>query len=156
ATVVFGTLRGIGSTNTGNDVATVVYDAELSTGNFALTVKKEVKDTAGAAMVADYAQTFGLDSGPARDRGNGYVAGAIYDESTGRPLAGASVAITPSGQPPAITIDSGRYTRSLPEGAYTIEASAAGYTTVWRQVIVPAGAGVVPIDIRLTRRAAEK
>src|SRR6188508_2948075 len=26
-----------------------------------------------------------------------------------------------------------------------------GYTTVWRQIIVAAGAGVIPIDVRLTK-----
>src|SRR5262249_34671422 len=36
--------------------------------------------------------------------------------------------------------------------AYTIHAFADGYTDVWRQVIVSAGRGVVPIDIRLTLR----
>ncbi|HWS73185.1 MAG TPA: hypothetical protein VN605_13800, partial [Thermoanaerobaculia bacterium] len=38
--------------------------------------------------------------------------------------------------------------------AYTIEAKADGYTSVWRQVVVPPGTGVVPIDIRLTLRGA--
>ena len=33
-----------------------------------------------------------------------------------------------------------------------IHAFADGYTDVWRQVIVSAGRGVVPIDIRLTAR----
>ncbi|MGA7614328.1 MAG: Ig-like domain-containing protein, partial [Thermoanaerobaculia bacterium] len=44
----------------------------------------------------------------------------------------------------------GTYTTRLPEGAYTIHASAPGYTEVWRQIVVPAGQGVLPIDIRLT------
>ena len=50
----------------------------------------------------------------------------------------------------------GRYTLPLPEGAHTIKAAADGYTTVWRQIIVPAGAGVVPIDIRLAKRGDVK
>ncbi|HMJ82987.1 MAG TPA: Ig-like domain-containing protein, partial [Vicinamibacterales bacterium] len=50
----------------------------------------------------------------------------------------------------------GRYTLPLPEGAHTIQATAEGYTTVWRQIIVPAGAGVVPIDIRLAKRGDVK
>jgi len=50
----------------------------------------------------------------------------------------------------------GRYTLPLPEGAHTIQATADGYTSVWRQIIVPAGAGVVPIDIRLTKRGDVK
>ncbi|MEO8033856.1 MAG: Ig-like domain-containing protein, partial [Acidobacteriota bacterium] len=47
---------------------------------------------------------------------------------------------------------SGRYTIALPEGAYTLHASAPGHTDVWRQVVVPAGVGVIPLDIRLTTR----
>jgi RHS repeat-associated protein len=57
---------------------------------------------------------------------------------------------------PSTSDDRGRYTRALAEGAYTMEANAAGFTTVWRQVVVPAGAGVIPIDIRLTRRAEQQ
>ena len=48
----------------------------------------------------------------------------------------------------------GRYLVRLPEGAHTIKATMTGYTTVWRQIIVTAGAGVIPIDIRLTRIGA--
>lgn len=50
----------------------------------------------------------------------------------------------------------GRYTLIVPEGAHTIEVTAPSYTTVWRQIIVPAGAGIVPIDIRLTQRGETK
>jgi RHS repeat-associated protein len=50
----------------------------------------------------------------------------------------------------------GRYTLIVPEGAHTIEVTAPEYTTVWRQIIVPAGAGIVPIDIRLTQRGETK
>jgi RHS repeat-associated protein len=56
----------------------------------------------------------------------------------------------------ATTETRGRYTMPLPEGAHTIQATAPGYTTVWRQIVVPAGAGVVPIDIRLTKRGDVK
>ncbi|HYO76846.1 MAG TPA: Ig-like domain-containing protein, partial [Thermoanaerobaculia bacterium] len=86
--------------------------------------------------------------------GKGYVTGAVYDATTGRPLANATVAIR--GGDVLHTNDRGRYSRALGEGAYTIEATADGYTTVWRQVVVPAGAGVVPIDIRLTRAGASQ
>ncbi len=46
----------------------------------------------------------------------------------------------------------GQYTAFVPEGAYTIHAYADGYTDVWRQVVVPAGTGIIPIDIRLGAR----
>ncbi|MBW3565715.1 MAG: DUF2235 domain-containing protein [Acidobacteria bacterium] len=49
-----------------------------------------------------------------------------------------------------VSVDSrGRYVMRLQEGAHTLEISSPGYTTAWRQVIVPAGASVVPIDVIL-------
>ena len=71
---------------------------------------------------------------------------------TRRPRAGvnAEVALT------QVADTRGRYTIQLPEGAHTIEVNAAGYSSVWRQIVVPAGAGVVPIDIRLTPRGTSK
>jgi len=54
------------------------------------------------------------------------------------------------------TDNKGRYTARVPEGAHTIRVSATDHTTVWRQIIVPAGAGVIPIDIRLARRGLTK
>ncbi len=65
----------------------------------------------------------------------------------------AGTAAVPATNTFTATTDSrGRYLVRLPEGAHTIRASKTGYTSVWRQIIVPAGAGVVPIDIRLTRQ----
>ncbi|HUP60264.1 MAG TPA: Ig-like domain-containing protein [Thermoanaerobaculia bacterium] len=143
-------LTGTVALNATGDTATITL-ASVPAKHLALTVKKSVKDAGGASMVADYTQTFQFSDDPALERGKGYVSGAVYDATNGRPLAGARVFLNPQSS----ILNSnpkGRYTLALPEGAYTIEASAPGYTTVWRQVVVPAGAGVVPIDIRLTRR----
>jgi RHS repeat-associated protein len=137
--------------------ATVASDANTAVVTFAsalpevavtLTVAKEVQDTSGATMTADYTRRFAIDDGTA-PQGRGYVAGAVYDATTGRPLANATIVIDGTA---IFTNDRGRYTRALNEGAWTIEARAGNYTSAWRQVVVPAGAGVVPIDIRLTRR----
>ncbi|HJT17855.1 MAG TPA: Ig-like domain-containing protein, partial [Thermoanaerobaculia bacterium] len=102
----------------------------------------------GLSMAADYTQTFAIEDST-RASGKGYVTGAVYDASTGRPLAGAIVS-------EGATDERGRYVRMLDEGVYKIEASAAGFASAWREVTVRAGAGTLPLDFRLTRRAADQ
>jgi RHS repeat-associated protein len=146
-------LAGSVTLNTAGDVATVGYTGDLA-ASFTLTVTTAAHDAGGVPLAADYVQSFPLDaSGPA---GNGYITGAVYDATNGRPLQGATVVITPAANGTSTTDEHGRYTSSsLGEGAFGIEAGAAGFTKIWRQVVVPAGSGVVPIDIRLTRRGAD-
>ncbi|HKS23398.1 MAG TPA: Ig-like domain-containing protein [Thermoanaerobaculia bacterium] len=135
-----------------NKIATVVYTADL-TPSLTLTVTKSAATPGGTALAADFTTSFPADS--QTPLGSSYVAGAVYDASTGRPLIGASVVINP-GNISTVTFDHGRYTRGLAEGAYTIEVTAPGYTKVWRQIVIPAGTGVTPIDIRLTQRGPSK
>jgi RHS repeat-associated protein len=156
ATLTMSTIRVVpdglsamnGAVTLEGNTATIALDAEVPDVPIALTVAKDVQDTTGAAMAADFTQRFLPDAGGTQ-QGRGYVAGAVYDATTGRPLANATISIADA---VIITNDRGRYSRALAEGAWTIEAHADGYTAAWRQVVVPAGAGVVPIDIRLTRR----
>ncbi|MFL6246086.1 MAG: Ig-like domain-containing protein [Thermoanaerobaculia bacterium] len=146
------TLTGTVALNAAGNVATIALPA-LAEKDILLLVKQAlVKDTSGLALSTGYTQRFPFSSLPPTEQGKGYVSGAVYDATTGRPLAGAQVEI--AGDTTLVTSERGRYTRSLSEGAYTIRASATGFTTVWRQIVVPVGAGVVPIDIRLTKRGA--
>ncbi|MEA2163766.1 MAG: hypothetical protein QOK37_1893 [Thermoanaerobaculia bacterium] len=169
-------ISGTVALNAAGDTATVTTTADLSAPLVTLVVKKDVQDSTGGSLAGDYTQIFSASGDAPTEPGKGYVSGGAYDASTGRPLPNASVSIqspaaafsVPSPRVAAKSIAnlqpaaqatgtsatnvSGRYARTLPEGAYTIEVSASGYTTAWRQVIVRAGAGVVPIDIRLTRR----
>jgi RHS repeat-associated protein len=114
-----------------------------------LTVTTAVKDSGGRALAAPFTRTFSVTADQTASGGDGYVTGQIIDAGNGRPLAAATVTI---GNVTRVTEKSGAYTTPMREGAYTIHASAAGYTDVWRQVVVPAGQGVTPIDIRLTPR----
>ncbi|HEX9982630.1 MAG TPA: Ig-like domain-containing protein [Thermoanaerobaculia bacterium] len=141
-------LTGTVTTNAANDTATVALTT-VPEKLITLTVRTTAKDATGTPLAAEYIELFTLDG---EAFGKGLVSGAVYDATTGRPLAMARVDIT--GQPTIVTSERGRYARPVAEGAYTIRASAPGYTTVWRQVVVPVGSGVVPIDIRLTRRGA--
>ncbi|MEA2572468.1 MAG: hypothetical protein QOI24_4469 [Acidobacteriota bacterium] len=150
-TIVLGTLTGTVALDATAQIATITYTASLTTA-LTLVVTKDVQDATGTALGTDYTQTFPLDD--ATSSTGGFVTGAVYDATNGRPLTTARIDITPSAQ--SINVDErGRYSRSLAEGAYTLRASAPGFATVWRQLVVPAGAGVVPIDIRLTKRGSE-
>lgn len=151
--------------------------ADPRTSTIILTITTGVKDTTGRNLTAPFGQTFTASGQPQQtpNDGTGYISGQILDATNGRLLGGASVSIDvpvtalkrPGGVSAtslgshhvtakvASTSDStGHYTSRLPEGAYAIHASANGYTDVYRQVIVPAGQGVIPIDIRLTRRGS--
>lgn len=148
-------LSGALAMNGTSDTATVSIAEALPETSIALTVTRAAKDASGAALAADYTQLFTIDGAPPSASGKGYISGAVYDATRGRQLGNATIQI--AGEPPTVTNDQGRYaSRPLAEGAYTIQASAPGRTTVWRQVVVPVGAGVLPIDIRLTERGPEK
>ncbi|HEX6639620.1 MAG TPA: Ig-like domain-containing protein, partial [Thermoanaerobaculia bacterium] len=146
----------------------------LGETSFTLAITTAVKDTNGAALTAPFSRAFTIGE-PTLGDGAGYISGEIFDADTGRPLPGATVSIevpvgafarglsnqsvrsddvSATSTAAALTDNRGRYLRELPEGAHTIRASADGYTTVWRQIIVRAGAGVIPTDIRLTRRGS--
>lgn len=143
----------------------------LTALSFTLTITTAVKDTSGAALTSPYTRAFAFGE-PTLGDGVGYIAGEIFDADTGRPLPGATVSIdvpvgafvrgvrsddiSATATVAGIADNRGRYLRELPEGAHTIRAYADGYTTVWRQIIVRTGAGVIPTDIRLTPRGVTK
>ncbi|MBV9186747.1 MAG: Ig-like domain-containing protein [Acidobacteria bacterium] len=144
------------------------------TSTVILTITTAVKDTTGRNLTTPFGQTFTASGQPQQtpNDGTGYISGQILDATNGRLLAGASVSIdvpVTALKSPRVSATSltsrhgmanvastsdgtGHYTSRLPEGAYAIHASANGYTDVYRQVVVPAGQGIIPIDIRLTRR----
>ncbi len=155
--------------------ATIVPAEDLRGATFTVSVGTGIADLTGNHLSQPYAQLFAIggEQPPAGD-GSGFISGEVYDATTGRPLANAALEVeVPSSSLTAsllatnavrtetlglttTTDPRGRYLVRLPEGAHTIKASLAGYTTVWRQILVPAGAGIVPIDIRLTRRGDAK
>ncbi len=148
-----------GSAAVEQSVVTVTPAENLANETFSLTVTTAVEDLIGNALVAPYSQEFAIGSDePEPGDGSGFISGEVYDATTGRPLPGAIVSIDVA-TPAPITSSSdarGRYLARLPEGAHTIEVALDGCTTVWREIIVPAGAGVIPIDIRLTRRGGSR
>ncbi|HVS32819.1 MAG TPA: Ig-like domain-containing protein [Thermoanaerobaculia bacterium] len=128
---------------------------DLTAKSFSLTITTAIQDVLGNRLVAPFSHAFAVGGEqPVAGDGSGFISGEVYDATTGRPLPGAAINIdVAAGSPVTTAADArGRYLVRLREGAHTIQASLAGYTTVWREIIVPPGAGVVPIDIRLTRR----
>ena len=151
-TIVSGTVAALASPSS----VSITPAQNLTAESFTLTITTAVKDTNGTNLTAPFARSFNTGE-PQLGDGAGYIAGEIFDADTGRPLAAATVTVDlPGGAMSAVAGNRGRYLRELPEGAHTIRASADGYTTVWRQIIVRAGAGVIPTDIRLTRRGTQK
>jgi RHS repeat-associated protein len=151
-TFVGGTVAALASQNS----VSITPAQNLTAESFTLSITTAVKDTNGAALTSPFARAF-MTGEPELGDGGGYISGEVFDADTGRPLPGANITIEmPSGPMVAIADNRGRYLRQLPEGAHTIRASADGFTTVWRQIIVRAGAGVIPTDIRLTRRGTQK
>ncbi|HEX8171499.1 MAG TPA: Ig-like domain-containing protein [Thermoanaerobaculia bacterium] len=164
--------RVIGGSVAPSGATVVLTPAEdLTKSSFTLRVLTGVEDTQSRKLEFPHTQLFSIgDDQPQPGNGGGYITGEVYDATTGRPLAGANVRIevpvsafsrgpvvTAASETPlqAVTMTTdarGRYGDLFAEGAHTIKASANGYTDIWRQIIVPAGAGVIPIDIRLTRR----
>ena len=114
---------------------------DLTRSTFTLTI---------SPALAVYTEIFRYepDTPPASGDGSGFVSGEVFDAQSGWPLGNASVQIDSV----ALTTDvRGRYTAVVPEGAHTIRVAAEAYVTVWRQIVVQPGAGVIPIDVRLAR-----
>jgi RHS repeat-associated protein len=148
--------QSISGTATVNGNAVTITPAQsLGDKTFTLNVATTIEDLIGNKLITPFSQEFAIGGAqpPAGD-GSGFISGEVYDATTGRPLASATISIDVALPTRVTTISDarGRYLARVPEGAHTIEVSLASYTTVWREIIVPAGAGVIPIDIRLTRR----
>ena len=71
---------------------------------------------------------------------NGTVQGSVFDSASGRPIAGAAVAINGQSSDRNITDPDGRFNLSLSPGTYTLRFTAANYGQVdVTDVIVKAG-----------------
>ena len=147
-----------GTVSISGNVATISPADDLSQQSFTLSVTTDAQDTSGAKLAFAYTQdfTFDADQPPSSNHGLGFMSGEVFDGDTGRPLGGASVSIeVPTAETISATTDArGRYAAQLPEGAHTIRISAPGFVTVWRQIIVVAGSGVIPIDVRLAKKGS--
>jgi hypothetical protein len=116
--------------------------------------------TVGMELIVEL-QAFDLSGNPASasstvtvvTRGQGVLTGAVYDDSTGLPLPGATVRLALNGQPEqTVTTDShGHYSLVAAEGSGGLNATKAGYNRVDRSpAIIFTNTGRRITDIRLT------
>lgn len=90
----------------------------------------------------------------------GAVAGEVYDDTTGLPLAGATVVLAGTdslGRPydaSSVTDVRGRYVLRAPTGDGVVRITLAGWTRVDRPVSVRGASAFEPLDARLTPTAA--
>ncbi|MCC6640621.1 MAG: Ig-like domain-containing protein, partial [Deltaproteobacteria bacterium] len=116
------------------------------------------------AVAADFAGNTGtLVAAATRvvERAVGVVSGEVYDDATGRPLAGARVRATLAGGAPApqaaileaTSDERGAYRIALPQGRALLEITRDGYTSAWRATEAPAHGVATPLDARLAPRA---
>ncbi|HXT19172.1 MAG TPA: Ig-like domain-containing protein, partial [Thermoanaerobaculia bacterium] len=158
--------------------------AEIALGNAAdawwrnrpvrLQVGPPAADGEGNAMAASFETVFFPGGG---DLSGGFLSGEVYDDASGRPLAGAEVrlyaagaalpGIVAAGQEGAAlagatTDGRGRFVltatasgaNQVPAGRYTLVVSKDGSSRVYRRLSLRPSAGIVPFDSRLTPLAA--
>ena len=83
----------------------------------------------------------------AQAQGPSAITGRVVAESTGAPLLGATVAVSPTGDA-AITDTDGRFRIEVPPGTYSVEVTFTGHAPLTRQVVV----GDKPLDFTFTLR----
>ncbi len=129
--------------------ATIAAGADLTKTRFTLTVTTDVRDPAGNPMAAVFTKTF--------SPGSSAILGEVYDDSIGRPLAGAAATLLaangapPSGDAAVSSSESdGRFTLDVPSGDLAISISRAGYSPVYRHEIADPDSALTTFDARLT------
>ncbi|HEX4913045.1 MAG TPA: PKD domain-containing protein, partial [Vicinamibacterales bacterium] len=114
-----------------------------------LSIQALATDTAGLTAAAS-ATTIVISATAAA----GLVTGEVYDDSTGLPLPGASVAVIGSASAAAFTDARGRF-MVAGTGRMRLIVEKPGFSAVERTVDVPVQGVVEMIDARLTPLAAE-
>ena len=133
-------------------LATLTLPATLPTGT-RLHVEARALDFSGLEGVAS--QEVDLVAPAA-----GVVTGEVYDDASGLPVGGASVALLGTdsrGVPYTQTSESdahGRYAMAAAEGAGVVRISKDGWSVVNRAIVVKPNKGVTVVDARITTAAA--
>jgi RHS repeat-associated protein len=126
-----------------------------------LQVGPPAADAEGNAMAAVFETVF-FPGGD--DPSGAFLFGEAYDDSTGRPLAGATVGLYSGGQAlpgsgeagtpvaGAVTDGRGRFVLAgeVPAGRYALVVAGPKTTRVYRRLSLRPAAGMVPFDSRLT------
>ena len=135
-----------------------------------LSVGPPAADAAGNVLGSPFATVFFANGGG--DLSGGFLSGAVLDDDSGRPLAGAdaklydSTAQLPGSVPPglvssptALTVTDGRgrysLTGDIAAGRYALVLSRTGYTRAVRRLALEPSVGAVPFGARLMPLAAQ-
>jgi RHS repeat-associated protein len=144
-------------------------DAWWRNASVRLSVGPPGADAFGNALGAAFETVFFASGG---DLSDGFLSGEVYDDESGRPLAGADVKLfasgaalpgsVPAGQvatPIASTVTDGRGRFSLAgdvaTGRYALVLSRSGYSRAVRRLALEPAVGAVPFDSRLTPLGAQ-
>jgi RHS repeat-associated protein len=110
-----------------------------------------VEDLAGNDLAFPWRRLFGAGAG------DSFVAGTVFDDGKGQPLAGALVSVTSTNGvaladplPQVTTAADGRFLLGLPAGTHDVTFARPGYAPVFRVVTTAAGEGTHVFDPRLT------
>jgi RHS repeat-associated protein len=110
-----------------------------------------VEDLAGNDLAFPWRRLFGAGAG------DSFVAGTVFDDGKGQPLAGALVSVTTTNGvaladplPQVTTAADGRFLLGLPAGTHDLTFARPGYAPVFRVVTTAAGEGTHVFDPRLT------
>lgn len=119
-----------------------------------LQVGPPAADREGNVLAAVFERVFFPGGG---DLSGGFLFGEVYDDTTGRPLAGGTVSLFTAGQATAplagaVTDGRGRFvlTGGVPAGRYVLSVAGGATTRVYRRLSLNPAAGVVPFDSRVT------
>ena len=119
-----------------------------------LQVGPPAADLEGNALATVFEKVFFPGGG---DLAGGFLFGEVYDDTTGRPLAGGAVSLFAAGQAAApvagaVTDGRGRFvlTGGVPAGRYVLTVAGSATTRVYRRLSLRPAAGVVPFDSRVT------
>ena len=112
---------------------TDVYTITVSAPGYISVIKNVVIQTAATTT-----QDFALPV--AEEHFTGQLAGHVFDEDDMSPISNASLTITGAISTTLMTDSTGYYTSTLPTDVYTITASAPGYISVIKNVVIQTAA----------------
>ncbi|MEO1085018.1 MAG: Ig-like domain-containing protein, partial [Acidobacteriota bacterium] len=131
-------------------LATWTAASALPAGALRLEVAAGLADAAGNALGFPWVRLFGADGLTS------FISGTVVDESTGRPLAGATVVVTRSGgaptadpRPEMTTGADGRFLIAVAAGTHDLTIGRPDYAPVFRVVTAETGEGTEVFTPRL-------
>jgi RHS repeat-associated protein len=139
-------------------------EAWWRTRSVRLTIAPPAADQLHNEMASSFETVFFLGGDGTGDPAGGFLSGEVYDDATGRPLAGVTVRLYPSDAAlpasggtatpifEATSDGRGRFalTGDVAAGRYALVYERSGYSRAVRRLALEPSVGAVPFDARLT------